>query len=311
MGRNAKELYRNPISKIFFGRWYDSDGKKCRLSLNTKNEEEALERLPVVTWNKLSWNNCVKKNAEFGKDLIEKHLIKKAIFEKENWVNPVLIPVNKPDLLITRQEVIKAFRTTHVEEFSPLWKRRSWSFGTARNYIHKLGLKSQKEWRLYRKSGNKPLSIPSDPSQTYKTKGWVSWPDWLGTVYTICKTPRPFEEARLFARSKNFKNREDWKRFNKSGLRPSDIPAIPNKTYKDKGWVSWEDWLGCKPRVDYSNKKPFEEARVFVHSLGLKSLQDWQKWRRENSINIPSDPYKAYRHTGWVSWEDWLGKEKL
>ena len=25
-----------------------------------------------------------------------------------------------------------------------------------------------------------PPNIPSAPDQTYKDKGWINWPDWLG-----------------------------------------------------------------------------------------------------------------------------------
>jgi len=30
--------------------------------------------------------------------------------------------------------------------------------------------------------GKKPDDIPDVPNQGYKNKGWVSWPDWLGTL---------------------------------------------------------------------------------------------------------------------------------
>ena len=32
--------------------------------------------------------------------------------------------------------------------------------------------------------------------------------------------------------------------FAKSNQRPSDMPSVPSRTYKDKGWISWPDWLG-------------------------------------------------------------------
>jgi hypothetical protein len=44
-----------------------------------------------------------------------------------------------------------------------------------------LGLKNQKDWFEYCRSGKKPKNIPSNPQRTYKNRGWTSWSDWLGT----------------------------------------------------------------------------------------------------------------------------------
>ena len=53
-----------------------------------------------------------------------------------------------------------------------------------------------------------------------------------------------FEAARMFARTLKLGSREEWKEYNKSGKRPSNIPSNPDRTYRDAGWVSWPDWLG-------------------------------------------------------------------
>jgi hypothetical protein len=41
-------------------------------------------------------------------------------------------------------------------------------FAEAKDYVHSLGLQSEKEWRKYKKSGNKPADIPFDPAGVYK-----------------------------------------------------------------------------------------------------------------------------------------------
>ena len=53
-------------------------------------------------------------------------------------------------------------------------------FEDARLFVSKLGLKNERDWRNYRKSGNKPADIPSNPEKVYKENGWTSWSDWLG-----------------------------------------------------------------------------------------------------------------------------------
>lgn len=55
------------------------------------------------------------------------------------------------------------------------------NYNEAKNYIEKLNLKGETDWRLYCKSGKKPKNIPSSPNQIYKNKGWISWGDWFGT----------------------------------------------------------------------------------------------------------------------------------
>jgi hypothetical protein len=54
------------------------------------------------------------------------------------------------------------------------------SFVEAKEFVHKLKLKSQKEWNDYCKSGQKPDYISAKPSRTYKQNGWKGIGDWLG-----------------------------------------------------------------------------------------------------------------------------------
>ena len=53
------------------------------------------------------------------------------------------------------------------------------SFKNAREFVRQLNLKSQKEWREYCTSGNRPDNIPSAPERYYKDS-WKNSADWLG-----------------------------------------------------------------------------------------------------------------------------------
>jgi hypothetical protein len=55
------------------------------------------------------------------------------------------------------------------------------SFEDARSFVRSLNISSQSEWNKYRRSGEKPDDIPSDPYDHYKNSGWISWGDWFGT----------------------------------------------------------------------------------------------------------------------------------
>jgi len=78
------------------------------------------------------------------------------------------------------------------------------------------------------------------------------------------------------------------------------------------------DWLGNgkarKTRV--KDALPFEEARKFVRSLGLKNGYEWEEYKKGkiNNLeqipdNIPKEPDSYYKNDGWIGLYDWLGVE--
>ena len=203
------------------------------------------------------------------------------------------------------------YKKGHVAKARSTPKRRS--FTDALGYARSLGLKSREDWLEFVKSGEKPSDIPARPDQFYKDKGWKSWGDFLG--YKEGHVPgeyRPFEEARDYVWNLGLKSREDWLAFVKSGEKPSDIPARPDQFYKDKGWKSWGDFLGYKEGHVPGEYRPFEEARDYVWNLGLKSHEDWLEFVKSGKkpSDIPADPYKFYKDKGWLSWGDFLGYNK-
>jgi hypothetical protein len=119
-------------------------------------------------------------------------------------------------------------------------------FEEARELVRSKNLKSRSEWNKYTKSDDFPADIPKAPWVVYKNSGWVGLGDWLGTgtVATSSRMYKPFEEARKLVRSKNLKSEEEWKKYTKSDDFPADIPKTPWSVYKDKGWISYKDWLG-------------------------------------------------------------------
>ena len=114
------------------------------------------------------------------------------------------------------------------------WLRKYRSFEDARKFVQSLGLKGQKEWKEYLKSGGKPDDIPSAPNITYKEE-WKGIGDWLGTgnVHNKDKEYRSFIEARKFVQSLGLKNWGEWVEYCKSGQKPDDIPKTPWQVYKE------------------------------------------------------------------------------
>ena len=189
-------------------------------------------------------------------------------------------------------------------------------FEEARAFVHGLELKSQDEWLHYTKSGKKPDDVPASPHLTYADEGWAGMGDWLGTgtIAPRLRQYRPFEEARVFARTLEFKSNLEWKDYCKSGQKPDDIPAKPNATYADEGWAGWGDWLGTGTVATYLRKyKPFKEARAFVRALGLKSQSEWGDYAKSGKKpdDIPASPVDVYLDHGWAGTGDWLGTGRV
>lgn len=185
------------------------------------------------------------------------------------------------------------------------------SLSDARALAHSLKLKNKEEWTVWAKTFERPSDIPASPRNAYKNDGWNGWGDFLGTsvIANQDKVFRAFEDTRAFAQQLGLKSKDEWAIWAKTADRPSDIPANPSRLYK-KQWQGWGDFLGTK-RI--ANQKrlflPFEEAREYARSLGLKERNDWLEWAKSDARpnNIPAYPNETYEKKGWCGWGDWLG----
>ncbi len=189
-------------------------------------------------------------------------------------------------------------------------------FEDARASAHSLNIKSKGEWAEWSKSDERPADIPANPPLVYKYQGWVGWGDWLGTgnVSPINKEFLPYEEARAFARSLGFKGTSEWKEWAKTKARPDNIPNNAARAYKNKGWIDWGDWLGTGVVANYNRVfLPFQQARDYIHKLGLKNKNEWTGWAKSKlrPENIPADPPGVYKNSGWNGWGDWLGTGRI
>ena len=205
------------------------------------------------------------------------------------------------------------------------------SFQEAREFARALGLRSGSEWRGFCKGtmprkGNLPEDIPARPDNTYSKDGWVNMGDWLGTgnVATFNKTYRPFDSARKFARELGLMCLKEWNVYKKGGMPekgtlPTDIPGAPWIAYSNEGWAGLGDWLGTGNVANFRRVfRPFEDARDYVRSLGLRSKTEWGAFctraRTQKGLlpaDIPTTPSRTYAGQGWISYGDWLGTETI
>jgi len=184
------------------------------------------------------------------------------------------------------------------------------SFEDARMFVRKLKLQSRASWREYRKSGNKPNNIPTNPEIIYKDKGWINISDWLGTG-TISPRDRvflSFEDAKKITHSLNLKSQTEWFEYCKSSKKHEDMPVKPQNTYK-KQWTSWGDWLGTGRVADQNKEfRSFEDAREFAKILKLKNREEWVKYCKSGKKpnDIPLAVWITYKKQ-WMGMGDFLG----
>jgi hypothetical protein len=218
------------------------------------------------------------------------------------------------------------------------WKRLaklSWRpFGEARAHVHSLKLKRTKDWQQIVRGDRRKLDIPQDipatPDKVYKNDGWISWGDWLGhgkvSNFDLSEAYISFEEAREYARSLGLSSQTKWNQHTKGEIPslkelPINVPKSPHNTYKNKGWISWGDWLGTgkKSHEEISeNYLPFNEAREFARTLKLNKRDEWFLFcsgklshKQKPHPQIPMNAQRTYRKEGWQGWGDWLGTGRI
>lgn len=229
--------------------------------------------------------------------------------------------------LAQRIDLAQFVREIDLKCWSRLAKLAWRPFEDARTFVHKLKLKNYDEWRVYHKGDRPELSrmpedIPTNPNIIYAVKGWKSIGDWLGTgsIAPQLKAYRSFSEARAFARKLKFKSSTEWKAFcggerPQLGCLPLDIPSNPNRTYDEKGWKGYGDWLGTGTLAPSNRRfRPFREARSFAGKLNLKNSSEWRVFCKGEMprlgrlpADIPVAPNRIYAGKGWKGMGDWLG----
>ncbi len=201
-------------------------------------------------------------------------------------------------------------------------------FEDVRTFAQNLRLSSSREWQAYCRGERpdlppKPDDVPKSPADVYSDH-WKGWGDWLGTGKKMWAPSnwRSFVEARYFVRQLNLNNQKEWKVYCQGKLprlppRPADIPSTPWEAYKSE-WISIADWLGSGYIATRKRSmRPFEDARAFACTLGLRSYEEWKEYCKGKLPNLPArptdipvNPHIYYRYQ-WKGSRDWLGTKML
>ena len=121
----------------------------------------------------------------------------------------------------------------------------------------------------------------------------------------------PFEEAREFVRGLGLKSQNEWRKYLQSNNKPFNLTSKPERVYKNKGWISFRDWIGTLKGWD-GKWEDFYIARDFVRSFNLKNQSEWINYTKSKNkpFNIPATPERYYKGKGWISLGDWLGTNR-
>ena len=194
---------------------------------------------------------------------------------------------------------------THARKFLP--------FEQALAFVRSFQLANRDSWRLWCQKGARPPTVPANPDKTYKHGGWLGWGHWLGGTNPANAVPRqtsPFEQAHALASSLKLNSATEWRVWCKSGARPPNVPAAPNRAYVHAGWQDWGQWLGTGNQADRAKSfLSFDDALAIARSLRLTTKREWQVWCKSGARpnDVPHDPDDTYMHEGWQGWGHWLG----
>ena len=121
-------------------------------------------------------------------------------------------------------------------------------FKEVRKIVRKLKIPTKEKYKNV--ILNKKLKIPLNPEGVFKSKGWVSWSDFLGSGNISPAQRRKMRmslnEAKVFVRKLKIKNTSEWRTYLKSKKRPINLPSMPDRSYKNDGWKNWPDFFGIK-----------------------------------------------------------------
>jgi hypothetical protein len=207
-----------------------------------------------------------------------------------------------PDLPKSLKYFTKRGWTNATDFFGGLGRRKRGtnfvSFEEAREWARNSSVNTAVEWL---QSTIIPENIPKSPYIKYSDK-WISWPDFLGTGRRRSSVLLPYVDAEKFAQESLATTVEEWKSLEK----PDGIAKQPQISYKEKGWVNWEVFLG-------TSTIEFTEFQALANTNSIKNLTQWHEFRRtqKNRKLLPRVPTKEYNKSPeecfgdrWVTLEE-------
>jgi hypothetical protein len=239
--------------------------------------------------------------------------IKKSIKNGEKILIKIIEEVNENDWPEKEKEWINKFdNLTNLAEGGKggSVKKYNIEYDKMKDIIKKNNLKSKMDFIKFTKSVEYPNDLPKDPPNYFKNK-WISWGDFLGTNRKqdnkIIENYTTYEEAKNYINNNfNIKSIKEWKK-NLDKI-PNFIPKRPERFYKNRGWISWVDFLS-KKRIANQNRKivSYKDAKKIVKDLNIKTLKEYKRIQSELYINeLPVHPHLTYKNKGFINYDEFF-----
>lgn len=169
-------------------------------------------------------------------------------------------------------------------------KRKNYPlYEEAQKTVQEAGIKTMGDYSLKYKE----FGLPSDPRTYYKASGWINWDSFLGKLEQFIS----YEEAQKIVQEMGVHSRREYDLVYKE----NGLPSAPDRTYKDKGWIDWDSFLGKT-----KHKLSYDEAKEIVQEKGIKDKEEYLLVY--NKLGLPKNPNKTYNGKGWIKWDYFLGK---
>jgi predicted RecB family nuclease len=122
--------------------------------------------------------------------------------------------------------------------------KKKMTYLQAKAYVQALGIKTQKEFFEWRKSGQRPDTLPSDAARVYFE--FEGWGKFLGTdrVANQDKKYWDYERAKRFLSPLNITSEKHFRQLYSEGIISDKIPKKPYSYYKKQGtWLGFPDFF--------------------------------------------------------------------
>jgi hypothetical protein len=240
--------------------------------------------------------------------------IKKSIKNGEEIIMTILEEVNEDDWQYKEIEWIKRFENlTNISKGGKGGSSKKYNikYNEMKEIIQNYNIKSKTDFLKFTKSETFPKNLPKHPNSYFKDN-WISWGDFLGTNRIqdnkLIEKYISYEEAKLYIKNMNINSIREW-RLNINSI-PEFIPNRPERFYKNRGWISWIDFLG-KKRIANKNRKMFsyEVAKEKIKKLNIKSIKEYKIVQSQMYLNeLPVHPHLTYKNKGFKNYDEFFGR---
>ena len=211
-----------------------------------------------------------------------------------------------------------------AEEFNKAVQLKVWdkvaisnyrSYKDAEIFAKKLNYIYWTQWKNFALTKEKPKDIPSDPRRYYKGQGWIDVKSFLGSpnISNINKNKNfpNYEDAKKIVKKLKLSSASKYQKW-KNKNPHINLPYKPQNSYKNKGWVSWGDYLGTGYIADSKKKNVFvsyKSAKKIVKKENIKSLSEYEIFINKDDskkYNLPKTLAVFYKDKGWTTSADFF-----